>query len=128
MNDPVALTLAVGHFLLGSLFVVAGIRHMFILPTLVGALVVRGLPFAWSLLLVGTAFQIIAGVSLAVGLYVPFAALGLVGFTVVASVLMLDFWNQDGARRAASINAWQSNAAVVGGLLLAATHAMQRTL
>ena len=76
------------------------------------------------MLLVGSAFQFVAGLLLILGLFVAPAALGLVLFTFAASAMLLNFWDLEGPAREAAINVWQSNLAIVGGLLIAAAHAM----
>jgi len=47
------------------------------------------------------------------------AALGLIVFTVLASVALLDFWNQPAGSRTAAQNAFTGNIALIGGLILA---------
>lgn len=113
-----------GRLLLGGLFVVSGIRHFFILPPVTQAIAARGVPAARLVLLSGTAFEIVAGLALIIGFYPAWAALGLSAFTVAASVLLLNFWDMDGAARANAINACQSNLAIIGGLLVAAAHSL----
>jgi putative oxidoreductase len=74
-------------------------------------------------LILASLFQIAAGGLLIVGLFVPWAALGLILFTLIASFVMVDFWNQEGERRQGSINVWLSNLALIGGLMIAGTTA-----
>ena len=112
---------AVGRVLLGSLFVIGGARHFFILPVLTEVVRAKGVPMARGTLIAATLIEIIAGLALMLGQASPWAALVLIGYTLAASILMLDFWKQDGAERALSINIWQSNIALIGGLLIAAT-------
>jgi putative oxidoreductase len=110
--------------LLGGLFVVAGIRHLSMLPRLSTVLRTRGVPRPRLCLAVGTAFQIAAGGLLMFGLLVPPAAFALVVFTIVASVTMMNFWDLQGEMREAAIRGWQSNLAIIGGLLIAAAQAI----
>jgi putative oxidoreductase len=114
----------VGRLLLGGLFVVGGIHHFFILPGITQALVARGVPAAKLVLLSGSVFQILAGLALILGFHPVWAALGLVVFTVAASVLLVNFWNMEGPARASAINTWQSNLAIIGGLLVAAAYSL----
>ena len=60
------------------------------------------------------------GLGLAFGLLRPWAALGLAGFTVMASLTLLDFWRATGPERAAKRGQFLVNAGLLGGLLLAA--------
>lgn len=114
----------VGRLLLGGLFVVGGVHHFFILPGITQALAARGVPTARLVLLSGSVFQILAGLALIFGFYPAWAALGLVVFTVAASVLLVNFWDMEGPARASAINTWQSNLAIIGGLLVAAAYSL----
>jgi putative oxidoreductase len=112
--------IVIGRVLLGGIFVVAGLRHLLILPVLTMALEQRGVAAARAVLLAGTAFQIVAGAALVLGLFVTLASLGLILFTVVASFLLVNFWDKQGEERVALANAFQTNVGLVGGLMLTA--------
>ena len=114
-----------GRILLGGMFVVAGLRHLMIVPMLTVALGARGVPLPRAVLLIGTALQIVAGLSLACGLYVAWAALGLILFTVVASVMLVNFWDKQGEERVALTNAFQTNVGLIGGLMIVAAHGLR---
>ncbi|MPZ30538.1 MAG: DoxX family membrane protein [Rhodospirillales bacterium] len=114
------LVVVAGRILLGGMFVVAGLRHLLIVPVLTVAVAARGVPFPCATLLAGTGFQIVAGLALVLGFFVTWASLGLILFTVVASVLLVNFWDKEGEDRIAFANAFQTNIGLVGGLLLAA--------
>jgi putative oxidoreductase len=114
----------VGRVFLGGLFVVGGIHHFFMLPPVTAALAARGVPFARVALIGASLFQALAGLLVMLGLWVAPAAIGLVVFTVVASVLLLNFWDMEGPARAAARTSWQSNLAIIGGLLIAAAQAL----
>ena len=117
MDDSLVI---VGRVLLGGLFVIGGMRHFGELDPLTEACRARRIPFPRISLIAASLFQIVAGALLMIGLFVPWAALGLIVFTLVASAVMVDFWNQEGERRTGSINVWLSNLALIGGLLIAA--------
>jgi putative oxidoreductase len=116
--------LVVGRLLLGGLFVAGGVHHFFLVPVLTGMIEKRGVPFPKLVLLAGSLFQIVCGALLMLGLYVVPAALGLVVFTVAASVMLLNFWDMQGEHRETAKNTWKSNVAIVGGLLVAAAQAI----
>jgi putative oxidoreductase len=121
MDVPNALWLA-GRALLGALFVAGGLRHCFILPVLTQAIAARGVPAARSVLIAGTALQITAGGALMFGLYPIWAVVGLIVFTLAASVMLLNFWSMEGAERVNAVNAWWSNIGIIGGLLVVAAY------
>lgn len=109
-----------GRILLGSLFVIGGLHHLPIFGALSGQIAQRGVPLPRLALGLGTAWQIVLGVLLMAGLWVPWAALGLIVFTVIASMLLLNFGTMEGHERAEAQNQFLTNVAVVGGLLVAA--------
>lgn len=114
----------VGRILLGGLFVAGGVHHFFLIAPLTQTIQKRGVPFPALVLIVGSLFQIACGALLMLGLYVAPAALGLVVFTVVASVMLLNFLDMQGEHRETAKNTWKSNVAIVGGLPVAAAQAM----
>jgi putative oxidoreductase len=122
--DSQAILWFVGRLLLGGLFVVGGIHHFFHLSSLTQAIAARGVPAAKLVLLSGSLFQIFAGLALIFGFHPPWAALGLVVFTLVASVLLINFWDMEGPARADAVRGWQTNLAIIGGLFVAAAHSL----
>ena len=115
------LSLVVGRLLLGAFFVAGGVHHFFLLPQITQAMARRGVPAPGFVLILGSAFQIVAGVMLAAGIFVPAAALGLVAFTIAASLMLVNFWDMEGAAREGAVSTWKSNLAIIGGLLIAAS-------
>lgn len=111
--------LIAGRVLIGALFVVAGILHFFETPRLTQKIAARGMPAPKVVLIAASSFQILAGLLLMLGVCVPAIAVGLILFTLAASILMLNFWNMEDPARAQAINVWLSNVAIIGGLLLA---------
>lgn len=97
-----------------------GSRHFFIYPEIIAVMRARGVPAPALALMAGTAFQIAAGACLALGVLVTPAAFGLVAFTIAASIMMLNFWDMEGLARENARNNFQSNVAIIGGLLIAA--------
>ena len=117
------VVLAAGRVLLGGLYVSGGVHHFFELTPLTNAMRARGVPAPRLSLLFGSVFQAVFGLLLMLGLYVAWASLALVAFTIVASIIFLNFWNLQGDARTASIRALQTNVALCGGLLIAAATA-----
>ena len=56
----------------------------------------------------------------AIGVFPTWASIGLILFTIVASFLLVNFWDKEGEERTALSNAFQTNIGLIGGLLLAA--------
>ena len=72
-----------------------------------------------------TMLALLLGLALVLGFCVTWAALGLILFTVVASVLLVNFWDKEGEERIALTNAFQTNIGLIGGLMLAAAHGLR---
>ena len=116
---------ALGQLLLGALFVYGGINHFFIAPKIVPMMVARGVPYPHLTLYAGSIFQAVCGACLTLGILIAPAALGLVAFTVAASVMLVNFWDlPQGEAREMLKGVFASNVAIVGGLLVAAAQAM----
>ncbi len=112
-----------GRIGVGGLFVLGAVHHYVEFAPIAQQMADRRLPFPRALLVIGSIFQASCGLLLMVDTYATYAALGLVLFTVVASTMLLDFWNMTGPQRQAAITTWQSNIAIIGGLLVAAAYA-----
>lgn len=108
-----------GAILIAGIFVWSGIEHLVKFRLLTRQLANRIVAPAF-LLATSSVLEIVAGVCLAIGIAKPYAAGFLIVFTAVASFVLLDFWRHSGEQRAALQNAFITNVAVVGGLLLAA--------
>ena len=119
-SELAAASIAVGRILLGGAFVFAGIRNIMNASLVSGMMAARGVPLAKFALYAGIVLQILAGVLLAAGLWVPCAAAALIVFLIAATPMFHNFWDVQGPERAAKINGWVSNVALAGGLLIAA--------
>ena len=113
----------IGRLVLGGFFAYGGASHFFALDPISQAMSARGAPWPRLLLVVGSLFQIAGGLMLALGIAVPLAAIALVVFTIVASLMLVDFWNKEEPARTALRNVFLSNLAIIGGLLIAAGNA-----
>ncbi len=122
--SPDWVLLVLGRVLLGGLFVYGGVHHFFIMVPLTAAVSARGVPAPRLVLIVGSVFQIIAGALFLLGVYVATSAFGLIAFTIIASIMMLNFWDMEGQMRATAKTMWQTNLAIIGGLLIAAAYAL----
>jgi putative oxidoreductase len=112
-----------GRVLLGAYFAWAGLHHFTSLTPLTAAMTARGVPAARAVLVIGSIFQTVCGLALMFGVWPAWAALGLVLFTLVASIMFLDFWNKADDARAGALSTWKTNFALIGGLLVATAHA-----
>ena len=122
MNEQLAeIVLIVGRVLMGGVFVYAGVEHFPALQPLTEMMRKRGVPLPLTVLVVGSLFQIALGLAVIAGVLVPWACLGLVVFTIAATIMFLNFWDMEGVARAGAKNTFVVNVALVGGLLVLAS-------
>ena len=70
-----------------------------------------------TVLITGSVYEVAFGVLLALSVTVSLAALALVVFTILATVMMVNFWDKPEPERGALFGIFMSNLAIVGGLL-----------
>ncbi|MDX1668206.1 MAG: DoxX family protein [Limnobacter sp.] len=109
-----------GRLLIAALFILAGIDKVTGFDGTVGYIESVGLPMATALAAFTAAFEIVAGLALVVGFQVRLAALGLAGFTVVASFLFHNYWAMPAEQAYIQQLMFMKNLAVAGGLLILA--------
>lgn len=117
------LAVIVGRILLGGLFLVGGLGHFRALDHITPAIAARGIPSPRLVLILGSVYQSLFGFLLMTGLFVALSALALVVFTVLASLMLVNFWDKEGSERQMLFNVFMSNLAIIGGLLIAAASA-----
>lgn len=117
-SDFASLIQFSGRLLIGGAFVFAGLRNIQNRALLAGLMTARGVPQAGTALWLGIVLQVVAGVLLITGFWPGYAALGLIGFLLVATPMFHNFWDYRGAERGAKINGVVGNIALLGGLLV----------
>jgi len=118
---PVQTIQAIGAWLIGGVFVVAGVEHFVKFRAMRDYLAAQRFPAPAVMLAAGSALEIVAGLMLPLGVATPFAAGALIAFTLAANLTLRRFWASPGLERQVMRNAFLVNVAVMGGLLLAAT-------
>ena len=114
------LLAAIGRVLLVALFVKSGAEKLMDPSALTGMLSGKGFPAPMAMAYLAGVVEIGLGVLVAIGWRTRFAALGLIGFTIIATLLAHNYWDMTGPpRRANEINFWK-NVAILGGLLMLA--------
>ncbi len=118
---PVQTIQAIGAWLIGGMFVVAGVEHFMKFQAMRDYLAAQRFPAPAAMLAAGSALEIVAGLMLLLGIATPFAGGALIAFTLAANFTLLRFWASQEPERQVLRNAFLINVAVIGGLLLAAT-------
>lgn len=109
--------LVAARLLLGGAFVFAGLRNVQNRNLVASLMAARGVPQAKLALWLGILLQVVAGVLVMAGLWTALAAAALIVFLIVATPMFHNFWDHQGADRAARINGVVSNVALGGGFL-----------
>lgn len=110
--------LALGRVLLGAPYVRGGIGHFFESAPVEAEMRERGVPWPRLTLIAGSLFEVAAGLLFMSGWYTAFAGCCLIVFTVLATLLFLNFWQMRGRARAAAKHGCMLNLALIGGLLI----------
>jgi putative oxidoreductase len=113
-----ATLILVGRFLLGLMFIIAGIRNFARLPERFNFKTNYGFPLPAPLVVIGFAVQIIGGISVAFGLWPLWGALALIAFTIPATVFYHNPLMFTGEERGPHIYFLTVNLALCGAFLL----------
>jgi putative oxidoreductase len=109
--------IVIGRVLMGGFYVVAGAHHFLTLDPMTKLIAAQNVPAPKAILIFGSLFQSVAGLLLIAGLFQLCAAIGLIVFTLTASLMLLRFWRLDGELRRNAMTQWRCNLALIGGLL-----------
>lgn len=115
---PAEFVLLIGRVLLGGIFVLSGWTKLMGLTAFAASLQRNGVPAPQVLAVVGAAVEFFGGLAVVLGLWAHFAALLMVAFVVVATLISHRFWEFDGAARTMQQVNFVKNAAIIGGFLL----------
>ena len=119
-NDASWLDTA-GRFLIVGFFLIVGIRNLsrHQVEDHIKRLTLAGTPMPAAVFWVGTVLEFVGCALLLLNWYPAIGALCLILFTVLATALLLRFWEMDDPmKRIGMQNGFLANIAVVGGLIL----------
>ena len=116
---PVHSTLLLlGRILLGSIFVISGYGKLMGLAAFAASLEKNGVPYASALAPVGAAVEFFGGLAIVLGIEVRFAALLMIAFVIVATLISHRFWELADAARRTQTTQFSKNVAIIGGFVL----------
>jgi putative oxidoreductase len=110
--------LLLGRVLLGSIFVVSGYGKLFGLAAFAASLEKNGVPYASALAPVGACVEFFGGLAIVLGVEVRAAALLMIAFVIVATLISHRFWELQDAARRAQVTQFSKNVAIAGGFVL----------
>ncbi|MBX3602713.1 MAG: DoxX family protein [Rubrivivax sp.] len=109
---------AFARLLLAAIFVLSGIDKLTHLDGTAAFVAAGGLPMPQLLAPLAGAFELIAGLAVAIGWQARWAGLLLALFTLVASLVFHRFWSAHAEQAAVQQLLFMKNLAIAGGLLL----------
>ena len=107
-----------GRILLGGIFVVSGYGKLMGVAAFAASLEKNGVPFASTLAPIGAGVEFFGGLAIVIGLEVRYAALLMIAFVIVATLISHRFWEAEGAARRAQTTNFSKNVAIIGGFVL----------
>jgi len=111
----------IGRVLIGWLFVESGWRKLMGLDAFIASLVNRRVPYATVLGWIGAPLEFFGGLALMLGGVTRCAALAMIAFTIVATLIGHRYWEiTDAALRRMQQAHFAKNLAIIGGLVLLA--------
>jgi len=94
VND---LALLLGRVAIAALYLPSGFSKLTNLDAFINQIDGRGVPFAPVLAPLGAAIEFLGGLALLVGVHVRLASVGLLIFTILATLIAHRFWEYQGA-------------------------------
>src|SRR5262249_33724831 len=110
--------LVLGRILLGSIFVISGYGKLMGLSAFAASLEKNGVPYASTLAPIGAGVEFFGGLAIVLGVEVRYAALLMIAFVIVATLISHRFWELDDPARRAQVTQFSKNVAIIGGFLL----------
>jgi putative oxidoreductase len=106
-----------GRLLLGGIFVQSGLAKLMDLDAFAAMLAAGGVPAASVLAPIGAVVEFIGGLAIVLGLGTRYAALLMIGFVIMATLISHRFWSAPAAEYNAQMIQFAKNAAIIGGFL-----------
>jgi len=112
------LVYALGRVAVVAIFIWSGVGK-FISPASTNAMIAaKGFPMPMVFTYVAGGVEVLLGLMVAVGWQTRLASLGLIAFTIMASLFIHDWWNMSGPARLANQIAFMKNLSIIGGLMM----------
>ena len=111
--------LLVGRVLMGWIFVESGWRKLMGMDAFIASLANRGVPYATVMGWIGAPLEFLGGLALVLGCATRCAALAVIIFTIVATLIGHRYWEiADAAARRMQQSHFAKNITIIGGLVL----------
>jgi putative oxidoreductase len=111
--------LLAGRVLMGWIYVESGWRKLTGMDAFIASLVRRDVPYATVLGWIGALLEFLGGLALVLGAWTRCAAIAIIVFTVVATLIGHRYWEiTDLAARRLQQSHFAKNVTIIGGLIL----------
>jgi putative oxidoreductase len=111
--------LLVGRVLIGWIFVESGWRKLMGMDAFIASLANRGVPYATVMGWLGAPVEFLGGLALVFGCATRCAALAIIVFTIVATLIGHRYWEiADATARRMQQSHFAKNITIIGGLVL----------
>jgi len=107
-----------GRILIGSIFVLSGFGKLMDLGGFATMLADSGVPMASVMAPIGAVAEFVGGLAIVLGLGTRYAALLMIGFVVVATLISHRFWAVPADEAQGQMIHFVKNMAIVGGFLV----------
>jgi len=110
-----------GRILIGGIFVQSGFQKLMGLDAFAASLVRNGIPAAIAPVLapIGAGVEFVGGLAVVFGLMTRYAAVLMIVFVIVATLISHRFWELQGPDRRTQTVQFAKNVAIIGGFLFA---------
>lgn len=116
-TDFGSILILVGSILAGGGFFVTGMQLYASADSVAELLASKGIPYPKFVAKAGASIEIVLGALAVMGLWLPFVAIAMAIFVLLASAMVHDFWRQTGTARDLEIRTTICNLIMTGGLL-----------
>jgi putative oxidoreductase len=106
-----------GRILIGGIFVQSGLEKLMDINSFATTLAESGVPGASILAPIGAAVEFAGGLAVVLGLGTRYAALLLIGFVIVATLISHRFWASPPEERQSQMIQFAKNVAIIGGFV-----------
>jgi putative oxidoreductase len=109
--------LLLGRIMIGGIFVQSGFNKLMGLDAFAAGLARQGIPAAAASMLapIGATTEFVGGLAIVFGLMTRYAAVLMIAFVIVATLISHRFWALEGAERRTQTVQFAKNVAIIGG-------------
>jgi uncharacterized membrane protein YphA (DoxX/SURF4 family) len=111
-------SILLGRLLVGGFYVFAAVNNLVAVHDKIAYAAFKGVPLADVAVPIANLLLLFGGFSILAGFRPRLGVLAMVCFLVPVTILMHDFWNQQGVQQASEIRSFLSNVGLLGSALI----------